>query len=100
MAPVEIQSHAIENLRYIRDTMERASSFTAVPGRGGIAMGCSALIAAFVASRQPTSSEWLSVWSTEGLLATAIGLYTIARKARRTGTSLWSAPGRKFAYAF
>ena len=43
--------HAEEHIRYIRDTMERASSFTAVPGLGGIVMGATALGAAAIASR-------------------------------------------------
>ena len=48
-APV-LREHAIENLRFIRETMERSASFTAVPGWGGAAMGITALAAAIVAS--------------------------------------------------
>jgi hypothetical protein len=41
--PVELHTHAMENLRYIRRTLERAGSFTAVPGIGGMLMGSTAL---------------------------------------------------------
>lgn len=100
MAPVEIQSHAIESLRYIRDTMERASQFTAVPGRGGVLMGMSALVAALIASRQPTASAWLMVWLAEAAVALAIGCIAVLMKARATGLSVWSPPARKFSLAF
>ncbi|MSV31171.1 MAG: hypothetical protein EXQ57_01480 [Bryobacterales bacterium] len=50
--PVAISDHALEQLRYIRDTMERTGSFTAVPGWGGVAMGASALVAAVIAAMQ------------------------------------------------
>ena len=48
--PIPIDARAADHLRYIRETMENAAEFTAVPGWGGVAMGVTALVAAFVAS--------------------------------------------------
>ena len=52
--PVELHTHAMENLRYIRRTLERAGAFTAVPGIGGMLMGSTALAAAY---RAATAAE-------------------------------------------
>lgn len=94
---VALDDRARDNLRFIRDTMERASSFTAVPGWGGVAMGITALGAAAVAARQPNSVSWLITWLVEGLVALAIALFTTLTKARRANVSILSGPGRKFA---
>jgi hypothetical protein len=95
--PVAIQQHAMDNLRFIRETMERAGSFTAVPGMGGILMGLSALGAAFIAARQASLDGWLAVWVGEALVAVAIGAVTAAHKARLVKAPLLTGPGRKFA---
>ena len=99
-APVGLHEHAIDNLRFIRETMERANSFTAVPGWGGVLMGLSALAAGWLAGRQQTVEGWLAVWFGEGMLAMAIGVVAMARKAQQTNENLLSAPGRKFALSF
>jgi hypothetical protein len=87
---------ALDNLRFIRETMERAISFTAVPGRGGIAMGVTALGAAAVSAFARSSDEWLGIWLVEAFAAFAIGLWAMARKARRAGATLFAGPGRRF----
>ena len=98
--PVELHAHAMDNLRYIRRAMERAGSFTAVPGIGGMLMGSTALAAAWMASRQPDRGVWLMVWMLEGLLAAAIGIAGAAWKAKRARLPLLSGPGRKFVAGF
>ena len=70
---VSINQQAAENLKYIRDTMERAGSFTAVPGWGGILMGVSALLTAFVSSRLPSPELWFAAWIGEAVIALSIG---------------------------
>lgn len=98
--PVPIQQHAIDNLRYIRETMERASSFTAVPGYGGIAVGVTALVAGALAHVQGDTARWLGIWIAEALIAIAIGAYSMRRKAFAGGHSVTSAPARKFLLSF
>ncbi len=72
--PVSLQTHAMDNLRFIRETMERAGSFTAVPGWGGVAMGLSALVAAGIASQQPTLLRWLVTWLLEAPFAMTLAV--------------------------
>src|SRR5579862_2666504 len=98
--PISMHAHALDNLRYIRETMERAGSFTAVPGWGGIAMGLVAVVAAVVASRAPSKQSWLVVWLCAGVVALAAGVLAMWRKARSRGLPLWSAPTRKVVFIF
>jgi len=90
----------MDNLRFIRETMERASSFTAVPGWGGVLMGVTALVASLVAALQTSRNLWLATWTVEALLALVIGGWAMDRKARAAETPLLSGPGRKFALSY
>jgi hypothetical protein len=99
-APQPLADKALDNLRYIRATMERAGSFTAVPGWGQVAVGSTALVAAVVAARQQSTLNWLVVWLAEAILALAIGGWTMVRKARAANDSLLSGPGRRFGLSF
>jgi hypothetical protein len=97
---VSLGDQAGENLRYIRETMERSASFTAVSGRGGMLMGAIALGAAATAWRQPDVWRWLLAWLGAAAAAFVVGSASLAAKARTAGTSLAAGPGRKFAIAF
>jgi hypothetical protein len=98
-SPIAIDDHARDNIRFIRETMERAGSFTAVPGWGGIVIGITALGAAAIAAQQDSPSDWLLTWVAEAVLASGIAVWTAYSKAHRTGTSLLAGPSRRFAYS-
>lgn len=91
-----LHGRAMDNLRFIRETMERASSFTAVPGWGGVLVGVTALIAAALAAQVPDEHEWMYVWAYELPLALLIGGLTMKRKATAVQLKLLSPPGRRF----
>jgi hypothetical protein len=97
---IPLEDRAADNLRYIRETMERAGSFTALPGWGGVAIGLTALAAAAIAAQQAAPARWLFVWLVEAAAAVAIALFTASRKARAARVALFSGPGRKFALSF
>lgn len=99
--PQEMHVHASENLRFIREAMQRAGEFTAVPGRGGVLMGISALAAAAISGPPDGSIRWVTVWFVEATIAAAIGLVTMSIKARQSGAPLSSAaPAHRFALAY
>jgi hypothetical protein len=98
--PIALHERAMDDLRFIRQTMERAGSFTALPGWGGVAIGATALCAALLASAQPTPERWLLVWLATAVLATLIAGGTLVLKARRARVSLRTGPGRKFLLSF
>jgi hypothetical protein len=98
--PVPIDARAADHLRYIRETMESAAEFTAVPGWGGVTMGMTALAAALLAARQTTPNAWVAIWLAEAFVAVAIAAPAAATKARRANSSLFSGPGRKFVLSF
>ncbi|MFN6965010.1 MAG: hypothetical protein ACK4S4_14770 [Pyrinomonadaceae bacterium] len=99
-APVNISDRAMENLEFIRETMERSTHFTAVPGYGGMLMGVTAIAAAYIGAQQIYLRDWLVVWLTEACLAFAIGLLAMWQKSKLAGTSIVSVPARKFALGF
>lgn len=97
--PPALHDRAIDNLRYIRQTMERASAFTAVPGWGQVAIGFSAIAAAYVAAHQATPRAWLGTWLAEAIISLLIAGWLMDRKARTLGVPLFSGPGRKVLFS-
>lgn len=97
--PIGLHTQAMDNLRFIRNTMENSASFTAVPGVGGMLMGATAIFAAFAAHFSRSPKAWLGIWGFEAILALAIGLGFAYRKAMRDGAPLLSRAFRRFVLA-
>src|SRR5215216_515691 len=97
--PPALHDRAMDNLRYIRETMERATPFTGISGWGEIAIGGTALIASFIAAQQSTFRAWFAVWLAEGLISILIAGWSMDRKARGVHMPLVSGPGRKVVFS-
>ena len=95
-----LHDHAIDNLRFIRETMERATAFTAVSGWGQVVTGITAFVTAGLAMRPTSTGWWLALWLGEAALSLVISTIAMARKARLAHLPLLSVPGRKFALSF
>ena len=95
-----LHGRAIENLEYIRGTMERSTAFTAVPGYGGTLMGITAVGAGIIAELQTEPWLWLATWLVEAGLALLIGLLAMWQKSKSSSSALDSHPARKFALGF
>ncbi|HEU5131793.1 MAG TPA: hypothetical protein VFT26_06815 [Pyrinomonadaceae bacterium] len=97
--PPALHDRAMDNLRYIRETMELATAFTGISGWGEIAIGVTALIASVIAAQQTTFNAWLAVWIAEGLISLLIAGWSMDRKARAIDMPLGSGPGRKAVFS-
>ncbi len=98
--PDALHAQALDDLRYIRRTMEGAASFTALSGWGVFALGVTAFPAAYLAGRAEVHRVWMLIWLIEALVGVAIGVGTTVRKARRAQEPLFGKPGRRFALTF
>jgi len=95
----QLHDRAMDNLRYIRETMERATPFTGISGRGEMAIGATALVASVVAAQQPSFNSWLAIWLAEGLISLLIAGWSMDRKVRAVKMPLVSGPGRKAVFS-
>jgi hypothetical protein len=98
-----LHDKALQDLSFIRRTMEGAASFTDVPGWGLVGAGLVAIVTAFLAQRQPTPERWLAMWLGAAAIAAAFGNGMMWHKMRRrvadagdAGRALLSVPARKF----
>ncbi|MDQ1707181.1 MAG: hypothetical protein QOJ88_392 [Pyrinomonadaceae bacterium] len=97
--PPALHERAMDNLKYIRETMERATAFTGISGWGQVAIGITALAASFLSAQQKSFKNWLAVWMAEAVVALLLAGWSIDRKARAAKLPLLSGPGRKVAFS-
>lgn len=96
--PRSLDARALDNLRFIRETMEQAAGATAVSGWGMVLSGVVALVAAGVAATGRLS--WVGTWLAAAGAAPAVSLLAIVRKARRPGAGPVVGVARKLLLAF
>jgi len=97
--PPALHDRAMDNLQYIRETMERATAFTGISGWGQVAIGVSALASSFIAAQQNSFTNWLAIWCAEAVVALLIAGWSMDRKARAAKMPLFSGPGRKVVFS-
>ena len=90
----------MDNLRFIRETMEAAGTFTAVSGWGQVVMGLTAIIAALIGTRASTPSTWLSIWAVEACIAAGISIVSMTIKSHAANMPVFSGPIRKLVLSF
>jgi len=101
--PKELSSlhgRAMDNLAFIRNTMEAAGSFTAVSGWGMVAVGALAIVVSVIASLQQSATASLNIWLAAAVLSPTIMMWAMVRKSRTANMPLLSGPGRKFLLSF
>jgi hypothetical protein len=98
--PPEMQARAMDNLRFIRETMEAAGTFTAVSGWGQVVIGITAVVAALVAGTRGLSMEWVLIWAVEAFLALLISVWFMYHKARSASLPLLTGSARKLLFSF
>lgn len=96
----EIHERAMDNLRFIRETMEAAGTFTAVSGWGQVVIGLTAIAAALVGDRMPDAQSWVLVWTAEAILAGIIAVWFMWHKAKSASLPLLTGSARKLLFSF
>ncbi len=98
--PPSLHLRAMDNLAFIRDTMEAAGSFTAVSGWGMVAIGVLSIGVAITGGRQGSPAAELNTWLGWAVLSPLVMIWAMVRKARAARMPLLSGPGRKFVLSF
>jgi len=94
-----LEDSALDNLKYIRDTIECSRSFTCISGKGGVLMGLVGFAAAGMCSIPGLSAAWLWIWLGAALLGGLTGGVSIWLKARALGVDLSQGVARRYFYS-
>lgn len=98
--PPSLHTRAIADLRFIRETMVRATFYTAFSGWGLVIVGCGALIAGLAASRETVLIDRLYIWLADAGVSVVVGAISAVLKARAWEQPLFGGPIRKFSLSF
>lgn len=98
--PAALHDRALDDLRFIRQTMANATAFTAISGVGFMIVGVGAFVTDLVAQSLDGTLPRVTAWVVDAGFSTAVGLTGAALKARRAGEAVLSGPLRKFALSF
>ena len=90
----------MDNLRFIRETMEAAGTFTALSGWGQVVIGLTAVGAALISARAQTPTMWLAIWLAEACLAAGISIASMTIKSHAANMPVFSGPIRKLVLSF
>ena len=98
--PPALHERAMDNLKYIRETMERATAFTGISGWGQVAIGFTATHLSFDLrlNRKRLKHGWLFGWL-EAVIACSSPVGRSTASARAARMPLLSGPGRKVAFS-
>lgn len=95
-----LHDRAADNLKFIREAMERSASFTGVPGWGGVAVGLVAIGAAIIAHQQASMWSWLAAWRVTAIVSFCVLATAMYLKATRAGQPPLGTHGQKFFLSF
>ena len=98
--PPQLHVRAMDNLHFIRSTMERAAGVTAVSGWGIAGTGVVGTGAALLAAQEPDPGRRLIVWLAAAPLALGASIAGAVWKARRGDLPALVGPAKKLALAF
>jgi hypothetical protein len=90
----------MDNLRFIRETMEAAGTFTALSGWGQVVIGLTAIGAALVSTRAESTTMWLAIWLAEACIAGGISVASMTIKSHAANLPVFSGPIRKLVLSF